>query len=445
MNRTRIAWALLGVSTALGVAVSAAADTGRCVPGQPCGKAPEPSHTGPTHRPNYGSATAVVDYYVVTLMYSPPGAGSTVSYGQTSSAGTITGFSEVSGQSTSVSVSAGVSAGPWGVSAKGSGSTGSSQQSSTSFTVQKSAGTTIALRSPLDALRHGQDVFEIWLHPKVHLYQNGPSSYDTIIDPPGPNDIVELSVNELLGVEPVPGYKQSALAALSRSDIQSILSADPFVTANQSLDTQRYVLLAGPGQSPMQLDGPDNPSDDTVPQGLPVTDSMTASDSHQETQTTTAGVGVTASGGFGLFKATVTANHQWTWSDSTSMGSSYGSSQTANVTLTSSTLRYHDLIDVYEDTRYHTFLFVSETSGNGIPPSEPPSVSGQATSGGRPLAHQLVTVRLADGSERRVFTNGQGFYRVFRAASGPAKIAIAGRTFDTRVVPRVGMRTDLHL
>jgi hypothetical protein len=82
------------------------------------------------------------------------------------------------------------------------------------------------------------------------------------------------------------------------------------------------------------------------------------------------------------------------------------------------------LIDVYEDTLYHTFLFVSETSGNGIPPQEAPVLTGLVNVNGHPATFQTVTVTLPNGHHRRVRTNAHGVYRLYRAPAGQVTVTV---------------------
>ena len=230
----------------------------------------------------------------------------------------------------------------------------------------------------------------------------------------------------------MPAHKLKQFQALTAEDKKSILGTNPFMNDVPELDSKRYIRLTS-RNSPLSLDGPDNPGDVVVSHGFNVTDGYTNSTQSWETWATASG----ATYNFALIGGMATlASHQLTWSDKTSFQTSNGHQQSATVTLTSSTVGFHDLIDVYEDTLYHTFLFASETDGNGIPPSELPSLSGRIERNGRPAANQLVTVTLPHGVVRRVFTNAQGIYRVYRLPSGKAKIATGGQTEYATIVPR---------
>jgi hypothetical protein len=88
---------------------------------------------------------------------------------------------------------------------------------------------------------------------------------------------------------------------------------------------------------------------------------------------------------------------------------------------------FEDLIDIYMDQLYNTYVFVSETGGKGIPGSEVPTLSGTVTRLGAVLPNQLVVLTFPNGVVRRVMTNAKGAYHVYRAPSGVAKIVVAGQ------------------
>lgn len=103
--------------------------------------------------------------------------------------------------------------------------------------------------------------------------------------------------------------------------------------------------------------------------------------------------------------------------------------------LATTTVGYNDVIDIYEDSDYHTFTYVSESQGAGL------SMSSLGVSGivknaaGKPAANQAIAVKFADGSTRRLFSDAQGNYRIFQVPAGPLTISAGGSARTVTFVP----------
>jgi hypothetical protein len=78
------------------------------------------------------------------------------------------------------------------------------------------------------------------------------------------------------------------------------------------------------------------------------------------------------------------------------------------------------LVNVYEDGVYHTFVFVEPDLSLGrVDPRITPLLSGTLKSpSGAPLADQLVSVKLSDGTTRKLSTNAKGGFVVINAPPG---------------------------
>lgn len=390
-----------------------------------------------------------LDYKVATLMYAAPGNSSSVTYGAGSSTGSSQGFSLSQGYSVANSSTSNSSVGlgnsylSAGYSITSGTSLGGGTTNATQYQVQiqKSSATTIGLQSKADGIDHGRDEFQIWFHPKMVITQTGITTFSFQILPPAASDIFGLSVNELLGKESVPLDKIAQFKMLTPQDIQSILALDPFVNPNPALDPNRYVALTD--QKSLQLIGPDHAGDNGTPYGETVSDSSTQSTGHTETFNSTSGVSDSSGANAGInlgplsFKVnntgtgggTSATQQTWSWSIGNSSQTSTGTTQSAALTLNTSTVAYKDLIDIYEDTLFHTFLFVSETNGNGIPPNEPPTLTGIVMRAGVPVAKQMIQIRLANGTVRKVFTDSKGKYSVYRAA-GATQILVGNQAIN---------------
>ena len=191
----------------------------------------------------------------------------------------------------------------------------------------------------------------------------------------------------------------------------------------ESLDQDaRFVMM-----DQIQLDGPDNPGDPLPGFGYEVSDEAVKGQitGFVESTSTEILVGFKSPIFDSGFKAGLVLD--WDYENTTEMQS--GTVQKAELTLRTTTLGYHDVINVYEDTLFGTFAFVSV--GHFPPGTE--VVSGTVTDAqDHPVSNQRVLVRMPDGITRTVFTNSRGIYRVFGGRVGTARVQIGGQE---RTVP----------
>jgi hypothetical protein len=401
-----------------------------------------------------GSGEYVLDYEIADLMYSPPGKKSNVTYTNGSAVGSTWGLTLGSQYTSQTTVGVTASIGEPGIASFSAGAsyiTGSGNSTSNASQIQITTTMSQAtgLSSPTtDSVDHGEDTFFIWAHPMLTVlgaavFNSGspittgchsPGPIKIQINAPGAQNLVSFTANELLGTESVPPDKAQIFSELSSQDKQAILATDPFVSGTLTTPpSPRFVNL----NTTLQEDGPDNSNSGVVTNGITLVSQVAQTTTTTETQTESSGVGVNSSamGGFPLFDggptlsftASVSNNQVWTTSAATSTGTSSATQVTAATTLATSTVGYEDLIDIYMDQLYHTYVFVSETGGKGIPASEKPTLSGTVTRLGTVVPNQLVVLTFPNGVVRRVMTNAQGVYRVYRAPSGVAKVEAAGQ------------------
>ena len=402
-----------------------------------------------------GSGEYVLDYEIAGLMYSPPGKKSSVTYTTGSAVGSTWGLTLGSQYSSQTTVGGSVTVGKQGVASFTAGGsyitgTGNSTSNASQLQITTTMSQATGLSSPpTDSVDHGEDTFFIWAHPTLTVLGaaevnpglpitegcHNPGPVTVQINGINAVNLTTFSANELLGTEaPTNANDAQILALLSSADKQAILATDPFVSnASLSLSSPRFAFL---GQ--LQEAGPTCATCDVVTNGIPLSFQATNSNTSTTTQTVTSGVGVNASlsGGFpdfftqgiGLsFTASVSNNQTWTQSAANTTGTSTATQVSATTTLATTTLGFKDVIDVYMDQLYHTFVFVSTTSGNGIPVSEKPTLTGTVTQAGKRLSNQLVKITFSNGVVRYVMTNAQGVYSVYRAPSGAAKVVAAGQ------------------
>ena len=197
------------------------------------------------------------------------------------------------------------------------------------------------------------------------------------------------------------------------------------------MDTKRFVLLA------QQL-----PGHPTIQPGsgstVNITNSTTTTNSSAQTVNSTSSASVSGTIGvkFGPIgvSSTSTQQQQWTWSQTTTNAQQHGTSTISGASLGTKTPNYQDDVTIYWDTLYNTFLFRSKNSADGIPPQQPPSVQGTATSGGKRLANAYVTLKFANGTTTIVRTDADGNYSLRGAPAGSVTATVNGQTLTSSVV-----------
>ena len=358
---------------------------------------------GVQEQPN-GVATATFSgslfpqYYVLSVLYAPPGNSSSNGYTDTVSNGTsfttshnfsvdsnlsIVASGSIFGSGTSVGVSFGFG-----------GATGNSQ--SYQETYQNGTGTQIqSVRNPVD---HTQDQFYLWLNPlvTVSLVGNSTTATYTMGTQPGqPMDIVNINAADLLNPPqiplaillpqtPTPGVTLPGLANICAhplptaqctqanacgcvaSDFTTILGNDPLIGTAQTtqptqVDNTRYVYV-----NSALLEGPQCSGCDPVKNTIVANDSSLNSTAESSSSSYSVGYSVGGTIGISVFgtggKLQVTDTNKFTWTNSESYGSSNGTAHAATVVLGSSSVDCSEAIDVYEDTVYHTFAFAPTTT-----------------------------------------------------------------------------------
>jgi len=309
-------------------------------------------------------------YYIVSIVYDPPGNQSSNGFTDSDSNGTSTTTTQTFTTGTTTS---------FGYSVMGSGnefSFGSSGGNGSSETTQEThtQGHGSAIRSLYDHIDHTLDHVYLWLNTHVTFVQTGSSSavYNLSTVDGQPMDVLDFSVANLQNPSQIPPEKCNphVLAGVTvpgvcnicanpssctAADFAPIVAADEFVSGNVTLvpnqctSNHRYCYI-----SSSYLDAP-NPN--------PVSNSFTESDSNVQTQTFTDthtySVGFTTTEGWsvlGAFTLSLRDTTTFSWSDSQSVGSSSGTTNQAQITLSTSTPGCNSGIDIYEDTVYHTFV-----------------------------------------------------------------------------------------
>jgi hypothetical protein len=334
-------------------------------------------------------------YYVLSILYAPPGNQSSNGFTNTvtNTATTSISHSFASAIATAINVSA--AGNGFGVNF----STAKSTQNSQSFQVSTSNGAGATLSSVRNPVDHSQDQFLIWLNPAVVVTPTSSTTANyALLTPigsngqPEPMDIVNINAVDLQNpssiplavlasqtrnnVSGLPGLANvcanpapqctSAPCGCTTNDFTGILAADPLLSVSlqntlpDQVDSNRYIFVES-----QVLEGPECSGCD------PLRNSFTANDGQTASQTETTqysySVGFTRSSGFSLFGSglTITNSNTFTWSDAMSTGTSNGTNHTAAVTLGTSDVGCFETINIYEDTVYHTFAFAPPVASSG--------------------------------------------------------------------------------
>ncbi|HEU0120445.1 MAG TPA: hypothetical protein VFQ91_07970 [Bryobacteraceae bacterium] len=408
--------------------------TKECINGRftPCIVEPDPPATG----------TAKPRYYVLTVIYSPPGtkgggSDSSVSYGQGSSSGTTVSSSNSFKKGTKVSVE--VSGGILGNGGGAGGSFGISRSTTNSseLEVKKSAQTEITVKGPgIDGLDHDRDQIWLWLNPRLSITAT-PTATKWTVAGGQTADIQFVFVGHLKNPSLMPPGVAQRLQAngITPADYPDILRADPFANGGLVINSARYLPLftTFPYEPPFA-------------EGDPVTTFQATLDS-SSTQTTAketereyeVGMTLSAEGGVpGFAKLSLKSETSWTWTNKSGTSTAAGTSESAKVTIGGPSFGYKGPTDiaVYYDVLYKTFLFA--------PILTPPQFGGVLTSAnGRPVPGQEVRIT-ANGKTYRTFTNRKGEYRFPNRFVGSVQIR-SGAITKRANIPRNSSRLDLQV
>jgi len=372
-----------------------------------------------------------LSFVIVTLLYAPPGKNSEVSYGTGSTTGsrfTVTS-SSLSGYQIGESFGGqGEDSGDKGA-IVGSGSIAVSVGTSDgqSFEIKKTTSSTVGMQSVADAIDHKKDQIYLWTNAELDLSQLGPGPIVAALRGQNSSDmiVVPVTTEELLDLSKLPDYKRTALAKLTPQDYKALLAVNPWASGG-GLDTKRYVPIS----TSVQLDGPDHANDPIGFNQFDVSTEGVEGLIHGAIEKTSLSATITATAVLeGIaFGFSVGASMQQDYQTQTV--TTTGSSQKATVKLKTSTVGYHDVIDIYFDTLFGSFAFVSVAPAGGFRPSET-VVVGSLTSAGAPAANKRVDVTFANGRQRIVWTNAKGQYRLFAVPNGPLTVKVGGQKWQS--------------
>jgi hypothetical protein len=383
-----------------------------------------------------GSGTMRPKYYILTVLYSPPGANggkssSLVDYASGSTAGTTT--STTSSFKTGLNVSANTSFNLLGL-VKLGGSTEFTASSTTTDTtaenISKSQTWDIKIPGPgADGINHDHDMFLLMLNPLLQA-----SIY------PGNNVVWNMGVDgKVMNIQSVyvgwlknpstmpPGVKQQLDAAgLNTTDYAQIVSANPFGNGASTIDPNRFL----PTPQSFPYEPPFSAADPVFTSSIATQNAVTVTNTH----TVQHQYGVSASISGGIVVALKAAS-SLEWTNTNSMGTSTTSQQSATATVGGPAFGYRGPTDVvvYWDTIYNSFMFA-------FPPEAPAASGTVLDSTGKPVSYMPITLSVGPQTFK-TFTNDKGQYRFYGAPGGNGSLTAQGHKFPIPIGAGVPQQT----
>ena len=386
-------------------------------------------------------------FYVLTVVYAPPGtnggnSASSVSYAEGSTAGSTVSASDSFKQEYKISASAEMNLDGFDTTATGSvgtsGTTTNNQSTELTFAKTSEINTPGAARDDID---HDHDRIYLLLSPTIQttIYQTASGQVSRVDWKLIGGKVAYYFVGWLNNHISLPPAQLHDLqnAGITPQDYLTILKVDPFaslqklrIPVNQhplpasTPDPRRfqYTNNSFPYEPPLEA------KDQQVTQKITIAHTINQTSGISTQSEYSVGLNLETSANIlDLVKATLKDENTWTWTDTVASSTSNGSTESAAIVVGGPAFGYQgttDNIDVYYDTIYKTFLFWPVSSSSA-------SLSGTIMArSGQPARVQEVIV-YANGVRHRTFTNSRGQYHVFGRLSGPIRIQVGGVTKDT--------------
>lgn len=390
------------------------------VPNGPPGTCDGSGTCGPL--PAGPSGVLTPKYYILAIVYAPPGNASNVLYSDGSTFGATSSLAGFFGSDLTVGVTGNVI-----ITDKFSVTTTETK----TVQINKTKTNSIQAFSSDDMLSHMNDEIYIWVHPQLNYsqaYAGAPVNISMVASSIEELKPLILDINQLTGTKPIPSEKEGQLLDLTPQDLLQIAKRDPFFNPAYQLDTNRFTYV-----DEVQLAGPDYQGAVTPETPFSISDSETKCKTNAVSTSSTFSVGLTA--GVDFFgqgeKAEVIGSV--TWGLTGSSGNCNGSTQTAAFTPHSSTVGLNRVVDVYEDAVYHTFMFVEPKSRFPLNTAISKITGSIQSENGTPLANSQIIVTLANGVTRKLYTDAKGNYTLVDVSIGPIKLSAGKASVSAKI------------
>lgn len=370
-------------------------------------------------------------YYILTLLYAPPGCTSTptvkcqsspglislADYSTGSSTGTATSTTSSFKQGVSISANSGLAfLGIDLFSADVNFGFSSTSTQGSSETISKSQTSEIKVPGNGDGVDHSQDTFLLLVNPAVGVSVQG-TSVQTNIGYYGPSALwYRLPVQWLQDPSQMKSDVASQLKALgfTTTDYATILAQDPFANGSTAIDGNRYArtTLTFPYEPPQQESDCNSGVCTCAVLSQVIKNELVNQTSSSYQSDYTVGFSVSASapvpviGDLGMKDST-----SFTWTNTSSTVNTTDSSQSATVAVACPSTAYDGptFMAVYWDKLYGSFLFVPLVVGPG---SSVVSQGSVTNASGVRLRHQEVSLSYS-GKVYRTFTDNKGNFHFY--------------------------------
>lgn len=343
-------------------------------------------------------------YYVLTVVYAPPGtnggqSGSSVVYASGSTTGTKISSSSSWKDSYNISYDIGASL----LSIGGGWTMTSSTTDNRTVSVQKSNTLTITNSGPpVDGIDHNRDAIWLQLRPRIGVTVRGNDVTWKFQNDKAP-EIEVVYVGWLKNPSTMPNAVKQALSThgIGEASYGSILKFDPFADGPATPDPARFLDLF----TTLPYEPPFSASDAPLKSTFTLTNQSGVENAtlvQEDDQTSLSGGlgGNTGSLAFALKDAST-----WTWTTSSMQSDSSMTNQSATATIGGPKFGYNGptMVAVYLDTLFQTFLFVLKNPGTT-------ALHGKIVPApGKSAAVQEV-VAVVGGKTHRTFTDANGNY-----------------------------------
>lgn len=385
-------------------------------------------------------------YKVLSVIYAPPNAASSVTYGASSALGTTTTLSRAFTVNDKWSAEGAL----LGVHLSAFITDTSTSTHTNQLQVVDTELTSVAYNGPLikNEIDHNYDIIVVLLNPQIKFTIKGETvKWTESINPKTSvgdrPDKVLLTVGFLNGTWGDPALsKYLTDRGLTSADLATILARDPLAGPSPTIPypdgaTGRYVNLHQTF-----------PYSATAPGGSPLCHSYGISHASTHTVTDTASdsysVGYSTGGGLSFgdwFKGTRKSETTLTWAYTNSFSRAVSDTITASATICQPPTGYTGPISigVYYDLAYKTFMFSFPT-----PTAKVAAYGTVKQPDGNPAAYRPVRM-LAAGVTYRTYTNADGRYQFLDVPAGvPAQLSV-GAAAETVVLDGSPIQQDLPL
>lgn len=390
-----------------------------------------PKHLDGGNDPGTVTASVWPKYYVLTVVYSPPGTNggkstSSVDYadGSTTGSGVSTSSSFKDALSVSVSVSASTPLGGGSFTATSGIASGTTDTQS--MEIRKSNNNDIRVNGgSTDWIDHDRDEIWLWLNPEVTLAVTG-SQLVWGVDTHGPAmDLQYVYVSWLKHPDTMPPGVAAELAArkITQGDYQTILAADPFADGTTAIDPNRFVQTA----TTLPYEPPLTDKDPVPVASITLKNETIGSSSHKKDLEESMGFSASTSAG-ALVKTEMKVSDTFTWTQSSTASSTSDKTESATAAVGGPAFGYQGPtnVAVYWDTVFNSFMFAPVPDGTVTAQGSVKSGSGTA------VAYSEVLL-IVGGNRYRTFTDAYGRYRFVGTALGAGHVIVGGRTTSVEV------------